>query len=70
MAKPRQPSDPTATTPEDNNYCPQGGTYDDNYCGDLTQFDTEFESRDAKVDATRAEFKHQDKPSKPAAWED
>lgn len=56
MAKPKQPSDPTATTPEDNNYCSQGGTYDDNYCGDLTQFDTEFESRDTKVDATRSEF--------------
>ncbi len=56
---------PTATTPADNNYCPQAGTYDDVYSGDLTERgnQTEYEQRDAKVDATRAEF-GRPKPSK------
>lgn len=70
MGKPARPSDPTATTPEDNNYCPQAGTFHEVYSGDLDVQDTEFEERDAKVDATRAEFKHQDKPNKPEAWKD
>ena len=47
---------PSATTPEDNGYCPQDSSYDHCYSGDLTEQDTEFEARDAKVDATRAEF--------------
>ena len=68
MAK--TPKVPTATTPEDNGYCPQAGTYDPCYSGDLDEFDKEFESRDAKVDATRSEFAHQDKPNKPQAWEE
>lgn len=52
------PKVPTATTPADNNYCPQGGTYDDVYSGDMTERgdQEEFEQRDARVDATRAEF--------------
>jgi len=48
-----------ATTPADNNYCPQGSTFDDAYNGDLTNFDTTrdpFEERDARVEATRKEF--------------
>jgi hypothetical protein len=49
---------PTATTPEDNDYCPQSGTYDRVYSGDMTERSNqeEFEQRDAKVDATRKEF--------------
>jgi hypothetical protein len=50
------PKIPTATTPEDNGYCPQGGEYDPCYSGDLNEFDKEFEERDARVDATRSEF--------------
>ena len=53
---PKDPAVPTATTAEDNDYCPQGANFDRCYSGDLDEFDTEFESRDAKVDATRAEF--------------
>jgi hypothetical protein len=60
---------PVATTGADNDYCPQGGNYDRVYSGDLDEMDTEFETRDAKVDATREEFAHQDKPNKPAAWD-
>jgi hypothetical protein len=60
----------TATTPEDNGYDPRCGSYDPCYSGDLDEFDKEFEERDAKVDATRAGFAHQDKPNKPAAWDD
>lgn len=52
------PKVPTATTPEDNNYCPQAGTYDDVYSGDMTERGNqeEFEQRDASVAATRSEF--------------
>lgn len=53
---PKDPKVPTATTSEDNDYCPQGANYDRVYSGDLDEFDTEFEDRDAEVDATRAEF--------------
>lgn len=63
------PKVPTATTPADNDYCPQGGNYDRCYSGDLNEQDTEFEERDARVDATRSEFAHQDKPNKPEAWD-
>jgi hypothetical protein len=66
---PRNPRVPAATTPEDNNYCPQGGNYDRAYSGDLNEVDTEFEERDARVDATRAGLAHQDKPGKPEAWD-
>jgi hypothetical protein len=62
---------PTATTPEDNGYDPQCGTYDSCYSGDLTERGNqeEFEERDARVDATRSGFAHQDKPTKPEAWD-
>jgi hypothetical protein len=68
---PKDPKVPAATTPEDNDYCPQGGNYDRAYSGDLTERtnEEEFETRDEKVDATREEFAHQDKPSKPEAWD-
>ena len=58
MAKPTKPKESytPATTPEDNDYCPQAGQYDPCYSGDLTEFETEFETRDAKVEATRKEF--------------
>jgi hypothetical protein len=65
------PKVPTATTPADNDYCPQSGTYDRVYSGDMTERgdQEEFEERDARVDATRSGFAHQDKPNKPAAWD-
>lgn len=50
---------PTATTPEDNDYCPQGANYDRAYSGDMTDWGAhadDCEARDAKVDATRKEF--------------
>ena len=47
---------PTATTPSDNGYDPQCGAYDPCYSGDLDKQDREFEARDARVAATRAEF--------------
>lgn len=52
------PKIPTATTPADNDYCPQGGNYDRAYSGDLNERtnEEEFEERDARVDATRSEF--------------
>lgn len=56
MSKPSSPTDTSATTPEDNNYCPQASTFHSVYSGDLTIMDTEFQDRDAKVDATRSEF--------------
>lgn len=56
MSKPTQPSDATATSPEDNNYCPQRSSFHEVYGGDLTVMDTEFEARDARVESTRAEF--------------
>ena len=58
------PKIPTATTPADNDYCPQAGTYDDVYSGDMTERGNqeEFEERDARVNATRAEF-HKNKAS-------
>lgn len=70
MSKPTKPDDPTATSPEDNNYCPQRSSFHEVYSGDLTVQDTEFEARDAKVDATRSDFAHQDKSPKPEAWKD
>ena len=63
------PKVPTATTPEDNGYCPQAGTYDRCYSGDLNEVEHDDEARDARLNATRSEFKHQDKPSKPEAWD-
>lgn len=55
---PPTPKVPTATTPADNDYCPQSGVYDRVYSGDLTERGNqeEFEQRDARVDATRNEF--------------
>lgn len=52
------PKIPTATTPADNDYCSQAGQYDRVYSGDMSERgdQEEFEDRDAKVDATRAEF--------------
>ena len=73
MARPTPKESYTpATTPEDNNYCPLSGQYDRAYSGDLNDCGTypdNFEERDARVDATREEFKHQDKPGKPAGWD-
>ena len=65
------PKVPTATTPADNDYCPQGANYDRVYSGDLNERGNqeEFEERDARVDATRSGFAHQDKPNKPEAWD-
>ena len=66
------PKIPTATTPEDNGYCSQGANYDRAYSGDLNDLGANadgYEARDAKVDATRSEFAHQDKPNKPEAWD-
>jgi hypothetical protein len=57
---------PNATTPEDNGYCPQCGSYDPCYSGDLDEQDTEFEERDSRVTSTRAEF-HKPKESKDLA---
>lgn len=55
---PQTPKVPTATTPADNDYNPQHGNYDPVYSGDLGERgdQEEFEERDARVDATRAEF--------------
>jgi hypothetical protein len=47
---------PSATTPADNDYDPHCGSYDPCYSGDLDERETDYEERDAKVDATRAEF--------------
>jgi len=44
------------TTPLENGYCPQSATFDSCYSGDLNEQDTEYETRDAKVEATRKEF--------------
>ena len=58
MATPKESYTP-ATTPEDNNYCPQSGQYDRAYSGDLNDCGTypdNFAERDARVDATRTEF--------------
>jgi hypothetical protein len=43
--------------PWQDNYQPQSGEYGDGYCGDLNKgVEKEYESHDAKVDATRSEF--------------
>jgi len=55
MAKAKETYTP-ATTPEDNNYCPQRGSFDPCYSGHLDNQDTEYETRDAQLEATRKEF--------------
>jgi len=44
------------TTPLENGYCPQRGSFDPCYSGHLDNQDTDYEARDARVDATRTEF--------------
>jgi hypothetical protein len=50
---------PAATTPADNGYCPQSASFDGAYSGDLDDCGDcpdDYAERDARVDATRAEF--------------